>query len=165
MLDTVIPAFYGILLAQLPRLVITSRPVIEDKKFPVSYFSLTIYTLIRVVMNTTYRMIYPFLSVFARGLGVDISVISGLVANRAIVGAVDPFFFLTIDVPFGRPVVNIATELHFVLRSIEVLQLMHAALAAQNPLPQIVNLAAERCDGAKAGDHDTSFHDGNAFFR
>jgi predicted MFS family arabinose efflux permease len=97
LLDTVIPAFYGILLAQLPRLVITSRTVIEDKKFPVSYFSLTIYTLIRVVMNTTYRMIYPFLSVFARGLGVDISVISGLVANRAIVGAVDPFIFPFIE--------------------------------------------------------------------
>ncbi len=63
----------------------------------VSYFSLALYTLIRVVMNTAYRMIYPFLAIFARGLGVDISVISGLVANRAIVGAVDPFIFPFIE--------------------------------------------------------------------
>jgi len=62
-----------------------------------SYFSLATYTLIRVVTNTAYRMIYPFLSIFARGLGVDISVISGLVANRAMVGAVEPFIFPFIE--------------------------------------------------------------------
>jgi predicted MFS family arabinose efflux permease len=62
-----------------------------------SYFKLATYTLIRVVMNTAYRMIYPFLSIFARGLGVDIAVISGLVANRAIVGAVAPFIFPFIE--------------------------------------------------------------------
>lgn len=60
-------------------------------------FKLATYTLIRVVMNTAYRMIYPFLTVFARGLGVDISMISGLVANRAIVGAFDPFVFPFIE--------------------------------------------------------------------
>jgi len=48
-------------------------------------------------MNTAYRMIYPFLTIFARGLGVDISVISGLIANRAMVGAVDPFIFPFIE--------------------------------------------------------------------
>jgi len=63
----------------------------------VSYFSLATYTLIRIVLNTSYRMIYPFLAIFARGLGVDISVISGLVANRAIVGALDPFIFPFIE--------------------------------------------------------------------
>jgi len=62
-----------------------------------SYFRLTTYMLIRVVINTAYRMIYPFLSVFARGLGVEISVISGLVANRAVVGAVEPFIFPFIE--------------------------------------------------------------------
>lgn len=69
----------------------------ETKASSVNYFSLAIYTLIRVVMNTAYRMIYPFLTIFARGLGVDISVISGLVANRAIVGAADPFIFPFIE--------------------------------------------------------------------
>lgn len=42
-------------------------------------------------------MIYPFLAVFARGLGVDIGVISGLVANRAVVGAATPFLFPFIE--------------------------------------------------------------------
>jgi predicted MFS family arabinose efflux permease len=64
---------------------------------PVSYFSLATYALIRIVINTAYRMIYPFLTIFARGLGVDISVISGLVANRAIVGAVASFIFPFIE--------------------------------------------------------------------
>jgi len=62
-----------------------------------SNFKLAALTLIRVVINTAYRMIYPFLAVFARGLGVDISVISALVANRAIIGAVNPFIFPFIE--------------------------------------------------------------------
>src|ERR1041385_5525647 len=79
-------SFYGIL-----------RLIMDTKASSVNYFSLAVYTLIRVVMNTAYRMIYPFLTIFARGLGVDISVISGLVANRAIVGAADPFIFPFIE--------------------------------------------------------------------
>ena len=66
-----------------------------------SYFKLATYMLIRLVINTALRMIYPFLSVFARGLGVEISVISGLVANRSFVGAASPFIFLFIE-PRGR---------------------------------------------------------------
>lgn len=58
---------------------------------------LLIYTTIRVVLNTAHRMIYPFLSIFARGLGVDISVISGLIANRAIVGSFTPFIIPFIE--------------------------------------------------------------------
>ena len=52
---------------------------------------------IRVIINTAFRMIYPFLAVFARGLGVEIGAISGLVANRAIVGAMTPFIFPFIE--------------------------------------------------------------------
>lgn len=58
---------------------------------------LATYTLIRVVMNTAYRMIYPFLAVFARGLGVEVSVVSGLVANRALIGVMYPFLFPFIE--------------------------------------------------------------------
>lgn len=66
-----------------------------------SRLKLLTYTAVRVVINTSFRMIYPFLAVFARGLGVDVSVISALVANRAIIGAVDPFIFPFIE-PHGR---------------------------------------------------------------
>lgn len=62
-----------------------------------NYFKLAALTLIRVILNTAFRMIYPFLAVFARGLGVDISVVSGLVANRAMVGAATPFLFPFIE--------------------------------------------------------------------
>ena len=62
-----------------------------------SSFELIAFTLIRVVMNTASRMIYPFLSVFARGLGVDITVISRLVASRAIISIANPFLFPFIE--------------------------------------------------------------------
>ena len=56
-----------------------------------------IFTTIRTVINTSFRMIYPFLAVFARGLGVDISAVSGLVASRALIGAAVPFLFPLIE--------------------------------------------------------------------
>ncbi len=64
--------------------------VMEKNK---SELRLTMLTLIRVVLNTAHRMIYPFLAVFARGLGVDVSAVSALVANRALFGAATPFIF------------------------------------------------------------------------
>lgn len=62
---------------------------------------LTILVVIRVVLNTAHRMIYPFLPAFARGLGVDLTNISALVANRSVVGAATPFLFPFIE-PRGR---------------------------------------------------------------
>jgi len=66
-----------------------------------SYIKLLTFTAIRAVINTAHRMIYPFLAVFARGLGVEISVVSALVANRAIIGSLDPFIFPFLE-PRGR---------------------------------------------------------------
>ena len=60
-------------------------------------YQLIVFTVIRTILNTSFRMIYPFLAVFARGLGVDISAISGLVARRALVGAATPFLFPFIE--------------------------------------------------------------------
>ncbi|RJP52286.1 MAG: MFS transporter [Anaerolineaceae bacterium] len=57
--------------------------------------------LVRVVLNTAHRMIYPFLAVFARGLGVDIGTVSALVANRSLIGAATPFLFPFVE-PRGR---------------------------------------------------------------
>ncbi len=66
-----------------------------------SRLKLFTYTAVRVVLNTAHRMIYPFLPVFARGLGVDIQTISGLIANRSIAGAFSPFLIPFIE-PRGR---------------------------------------------------------------
>ncbi|NPV85768.1 MAG: MFS transporter [Anaerolineae bacterium] len=45
----------------------------------------------RMVVNINTRMVYPFLSTFARGLGVDMTAISHVVTVRALLGAVSPF--------------------------------------------------------------------------
>lgn len=66
-----------------------------------SRLKLFTYTAVRVVLNTAHRMVYPFLPVFARGLGVDIQTISGLIANRAIAGSLSPFLIPFIE-PRGR---------------------------------------------------------------
>jgi predicted MFS family arabinose efflux permease len=58
-----------------------------------SRLRLFLLTLIRVVLNTAHRMIYPFLAVFARGLGVELGTVSALVANRALFAAATPFVF------------------------------------------------------------------------
>jgi predicted MFS family arabinose efflux permease len=55
-------------------------------------FQLLIFMLLRTIFNTAHRMVYPFLSVFARGLGVDISVMSLLMTGRSLVGAASPLF-------------------------------------------------------------------------
>jgi len=55
-------------------------------------FQLLIFMLLRTILNTAHRMVYPFLSVFARGLGVDISVMSLLMTGRSLVGAASPLF-------------------------------------------------------------------------
>ena len=60
-------------------------------------YQLIVFTVIRTILNTSFRMIYPFLAVFARGLGVDISAVSGLVASRALIGAAVPFLFPLIE--------------------------------------------------------------------
>lgn len=62
-----------------------------------STIRLAAYTFIRVVINTPYRMIYPFLTVFGRGLGVDASVVTDLIARRAFVGAFMPFIIPFIE--------------------------------------------------------------------
>ena len=56
-----------------------------------------VFTLIRLIFNTLYRMIYPFLPVFGRGLGVDITTMSLAITNRALVGMLGPFLAAIAD--------------------------------------------------------------------
>lgn len=60
-------------------------------------WQIALFALIRTVFNTAYRMIYPFLSVFAAGLGVDLNVIALALANRSLVGALGPFLAVVAD--------------------------------------------------------------------
>jgi len=48
------------------------------------------FIAVRVVLNTAYRMVYPFLPVFARSLGVDLRTMSTALTARAAAGAIGP---------------------------------------------------------------------------
>jgi predicted MFS family arabinose efflux permease len=55
-------------------------------------FQLIIFMFLRTILNTAHRMVYPFLPVFARGLGVDLSTMSQLMTARSLIGATSPLF-------------------------------------------------------------------------
>src|SRR5262245_37303032 len=55
-------------------------------------FQLLIFMILRTIFNTMHRMFYPYLAVFARGLGVDIGTISAVITARSFVGAAGPIF-------------------------------------------------------------------------
>jgi len=52
---------------------------------------LAFFTFSRTILNTAHRMAYPFLGVFARGLGVDITTISLVLSSRSFFGIFAPF--------------------------------------------------------------------------
>jgi predicted MFS family arabinose efflux permease len=53
---------------------------------------LIIFMFLRTIFNTVHRMVYPFLSVFARGLGVNLETMSAVMTVRALLGATSPIF-------------------------------------------------------------------------
>lgn len=54
-------------------------------------FQTVAFALIRTVINTMHRMVYPFLPVFSRGLGVDLTALSLALTGRQAVGIFGPF--------------------------------------------------------------------------
>ena len=60
-------------------------------------FQVTAFVIVRLVFNTFYRMIYPFLSIFAKGMGVDLRTISYAVTVRSLMGLVSPFLASVAD--------------------------------------------------------------------
>jgi predicted MFS family arabinose efflux permease len=60
-------------------------------------FQITIFVIARLVFNTFYRMIYPFLSYFAKGLGVDLRTISYAITMRSMTGLIGPFLASVAD--------------------------------------------------------------------
>ncbi|KAA3642919.1 MAG: MFS transporter [Chloroflexi bacterium] len=49
------------------------------------------FTAIHIIINTMYRMVYPFLPAIARGLGVEITAIAQALTWRNLLGAAGPF--------------------------------------------------------------------------
>lgn len=53
-------------------------------------FQLIVFMFLRTILNTMHRMVYPFLAVFARGLGVEITTLSYVVTARSFFGIFAP---------------------------------------------------------------------------
>jgi predicted MFS family arabinose efflux permease len=53
-------------------------------------FQVFVFTATRVVLNTMYRMVYPFLSTFGRGLGVDLPTLTLALTSRSLAGVFAP---------------------------------------------------------------------------
>ena len=60
-------------------------------------FDIFIFTLTRMVINTSYRMVYPFLPVFARGLGVEPASLALAFSIRSFLGVFGPFLATVAD--------------------------------------------------------------------
>ncbi len=78
---------------------------------------LWLFFLVRTVINTSYRVIYPFLPTIARGLGVSLAVAGGLVTLRLVAGLSAPILGLLTD-RYGRRRAMEAALLLFVVASL-----------------------------------------------
>jgi predicted MFS family arabinose efflux permease len=56
-----------------------------------------VFTVIRIILNTLHRMVYPFLAVLGRGVGVDITTMSYVLTARSMAGTLGPFAASTVD--------------------------------------------------------------------
>jgi predicted MFS family arabinose efflux permease len=73
-----------------------------------------IVALLRIILNTMHRMVYPFLAIFARGLGVDVTAISFALAGRNLAGILGPVFAPVADLR-GRKFVMLTGIVCFTL--------------------------------------------------
>jgi len=55
------------------------------------------FAFIRTVINTMHRMVYPFLPIFSRGLGVDLPALSLALTGRQVAGIFGPFAAILIE--------------------------------------------------------------------
>ena len=60
-------------------------------------FNIFLFTLTRTVINTSYRMVYPFLPFFARGLGVEPASLALALSVRSFLGVFSPFLATVAD--------------------------------------------------------------------
>jgi predicted MFS family arabinose efflux permease len=62
----------------------------QTRRGPTLPFLLFVFTVARTVVNTGYRMVYPFLPVIARGLGVELSDVALAITARSSLGLASP---------------------------------------------------------------------------
>lgn len=59
--------------------------------------NIALFTLTRTAVNTSYRMVYPFLPIFALGLGVDPATLAMALSIRSFLGIFGPFLAVIAD--------------------------------------------------------------------
>ena len=60
-------------------------------------FNIALFTLTRTAVNTSYRMVYPFLPIFAQGLGVEPATLAMALSIRSFLGIFGPFLATIAD--------------------------------------------------------------------
>lgn len=74
-------------------------------KKPISvYVHIVLFTFIRMVSSTAYRMVYPFLPAFRDGLGVPVDVITRTIGYRSLIAAAIGPFFASLGDSRGRKI-------------------------------------------------------------
>lgn len=68
------------------------RPTLSmpPRRTPTLPFLLVAFTAVRTVVNTGYRMVYPFLPLIARGLGVELTDVALAITARSSLGLASP---------------------------------------------------------------------------
>lgn len=79
-------------------------------------FQIAAFIAVRIVVNTALRMLFPFLPVFGRGMGVDLATLSSALALRSAAGILGPFMAPLAD-RRGRKVGMLAGLAIFILGS------------------------------------------------
>ncbi|GIV62990.1 MAG: hypothetical protein KatS3mg045_0329 [Bellilinea sp.] len=75
----------------------------KSSPLPPLTVQVVLFTLIRSVLNTSYRMVYPYLSLFQSGLGVGLPAISLVLTLRSLIAFAGPFLSPIAD-RYGRRV-------------------------------------------------------------
>ncbi|MCX6070263.1 MAG: MFS transporter [Chloroflexi bacterium] len=74
----------------------------QTRRTPTLPFMLFAFTAARTVVNTGYRMVYPFLPVIARGLGVELTDVALAITARSSLGLASPFLGSFADIAGRR---------------------------------------------------------------
>jgi predicted MFS family arabinose efflux permease len=74
----------------------------QTRRTPTLPFLLFAFTAVRTVVNTGYRMVYPFLPVIARGLGVELADVALAITARSSLGLASPLLGSLADVAGRR---------------------------------------------------------------
>jgi predicted MFS family arabinose efflux permease len=96
------------LLAPAETLVKTTDPTQPRENAAPLALQIGLFTITRTVINTGFRMMYPFLPAIARGLGVDLGTAALIVTARSTVGLVTPVLGSAADVWGRRTTILIA---------------------------------------------------------